>query len=46
MQLEAVIEFKRQVYQQALSELSNILFRPHVPELPQEYRDFAVARES
>ena len=44
--LDAVIEFKRQVYQLALSELSTILFRPAVPERPPEYRDALMVRES
>jgi putative (di)nucleoside polyphosphate hydrolase len=44
--LDAVIEFKRQVYQQALSELSGIIFRPAVLDRPSEYRDVAIARGS
>ena len=36
--LEAVIEFKRGVYQQALIELSRILFRARPCELPPAYR--------
>ena len=36
--LEAVIEFKRGVYQQALIELSRILFRSRPFELPAAYR--------
>jgi len=44
--LEAVIEFKRQVYQQALSELASVLFRSNAPELPREYRELALAHEA
>lgn len=36
--LEAVIEFKRQVYQLALIELARILFRSRAFELPDAYR--------
>ena len=36
--LEAVIEFKRQVYQLALIELARILFRSRSFELPDSYR--------
>jgi putative (di)nucleoside polyphosphate hydrolase len=36
--LEAVIEFKRQVYQLALIELARILFRSRSYELPDSYR--------
>lgn len=37
--LEAVIEFKRGVYQQALVELARILFRARSFELPPAYRN-------
>jgi putative (di)nucleoside polyphosphate hydrolase len=37
--LDAVIEFKRKVYQQALSELSRVLFRMRPRELPEAYRE-------
>jgi putative (di)nucleoside polyphosphate hydrolase len=36
--LDAVIEFKRQVYQLALTELSRVLFRARSFELPDAYR--------
>jgi putative (di)nucleoside polyphosphate hydrolase len=36
--LEAVIEFKRQVYQLALVELARVLFRSRTFELPEDYR--------
>jgi len=36
--LDAVIEFKRQVYQLALIELARILFRSRSFELPDSYR--------
>ncbi|MCK2089460.1 RNA pyrophosphohydrolase [Thauera aromatica] len=36
--LEAVIEFKRQVYQLALIELARILFRTRAFEMPESYR--------
>ncbi|MBR0568546.1 RNA pyrophosphohydrolase [Azoarcus sp. L1K30] len=36
--LDAVIEFKRQVYQLALTELSRLLFRARGGELPDAYR--------
>jgi putative (di)nucleoside polyphosphate hydrolase len=36
--LEAVIEFKRQVYQLALIELARILFRSRSFDLPESYR--------
>jgi len=36
--LDAVIEFKRQVYQLALTELSRVLFRSRPCELPESYR--------
>lgn len=36
--LDAVIEFKRQVYQLALVELARILFRSRSFELPESYR--------
>ena len=36
--LDAVIEFKRQVYQLALTELARILFRARRWELPESYR--------
>ena len=38
MPLEAVIEFKRQVYQLALIELARILFRSRSVEPPDSYR--------
>lgn len=37
--LEAVIEFKRQVYQKALFELSGVLFRLSPPDPPAAYRE-------
>ena len=36
--LDAVIEFKRQVYQLALTELSRVLFRARGCDLPEAYR--------
>jgi putative (di)nucleoside polyphosphate hydrolase len=36
--LDAVIEFKRQVYQLALTELARILFRARSFDLPESYR--------
>jgi putative (di)nucleoside polyphosphate hydrolase len=43
--LDAVIEFKRQVYQQALSELASLLFRVRPPEPPPAYREMMMARQ-
>jgi len=42
--LDAVIEFKRHVYQQALSELSAVLFRMRAPDPPEAYREVEVVR--
>ena len=39
--LDAVIEFKRGVYQLALTELSRLLFRSHHTVLPPSYRSLA-----
>ena len=36
--LEAVIEFKRGVYQLALLELSRLLFRDRIFDIPESYR--------
>ena len=38
--LEAVIEFKRGVYQSALLELARLLFRDRFFEIPDSYRLF------
>ena len=43
--LESVIEFKREVYQQALSELALYLFRQQPLELPEAYRTLAQDRD-
>lgn len=44
--LEAVIDFKRQVYQQALSELSEVLFRRSPSPRPQSYQEPLALAES
>ena len=40
MPLEAVIEFKRGVYQSALLELARLLFRDRLFDIPESYRLF------